>query len=68
VGKRAEKGREGAKSDGKKDGQYAFIKIMQDRFKCGVKIGGKRARRTRKGTERKMGSKYLLKACKAIHM
>jgi hypothetical protein len=34
------------------------------RFKCAVKIGGKRARRTRKVTERKMSNKHLLEAGK----
>jgi hypothetical protein len=34
------------------------------RFKCGVKIGGKRVRRVRKVTERKMGNKHLLEASK----
>jgi hypothetical protein len=38
------------------------------RFKCVVKIGGKRARRARKMTERKMGNKHLLEACKAKHV
>jgi hypothetical protein len=32
---------------------------LQARSKCSVKIGGKRARRARKVTERKMGSKHL---------
>jgi hypothetical protein len=34
------------------------------RFKCGVKIGGKRARRARKVTERKMSNKHSLEAGK----
>jgi hypothetical protein len=34
------------------------------RFKCVVKIGGKRARRARKVTERKMSNKHLLEAGK----
>jgi hypothetical protein len=38
------------------------------RLKCGVKIGGKRARRARKVTERKMGNKHLLEAGKAIYV
>jgi hypothetical protein len=38
------------------------------RFKCVVKIGGKRAGRARKVTERKMGNKHLLEACKAEHV
>jgi hypothetical protein len=59
-----EKGREGEESDGKKDGQYAFIKIRAARFQCGVKIGGKRERRAREVTERKMGNKHLLEAGK----
>jgi hypothetical protein len=36
------------------------------RFKCGVKIGGKRVRRARKVTERKMSDKHLLEAWEAI--
>jgi hypothetical protein len=35
------------------------------RFKCGVKIGGKRVRRVRKVTERKMSDKHLLEAWEA---
>jgi hypothetical protein len=38
------------------------------RLKCGVKIGGKRARRARKVTERKMGNKRLLEACKVMYV
>jgi hypothetical protein len=38
------------------------------RLKCGVKIGGKRARRARKVTERKMGNKHLLEVGKAIYV
>jgi hypothetical protein len=34
------------------------------RFKCVVKIGGKRAGRARKVTERKMSNKHLLEAGK----
>jgi hypothetical protein len=34
------------------------------RFKCVVKIGGKRARRARKVAERKMSNKHLLEAGK----
>jgi hypothetical protein len=61
----AEKGREGEDSDGKKDVQYTFIKVMASwGFKCGVKIGGKRERRARKVTERKMDNKHLLEAGK----
>jgi hypothetical protein len=58
--KRAEKGREGEESDGKKDVQYAFIRSRQARY---VKAG-----RVRKVTERKMGNKHLLEACKAKHV
>jgi hypothetical protein len=36
------------------------------RFKCGVNIGGKRARRARKVTERKMSNKHLLEAGRYI--
>jgi hypothetical protein len=32
----------GVKRDGKKDGQYAFFRSMQARFKCDAKIDGKR--------------------------
>jgi hypothetical protein len=52
--KRRKKGwkkREKVKSGGKKDGQYASIRSMQARFKCGVKLTGKSARRARKVTE-----------------
>jgi hypothetical protein len=38
------------------------------RLKCGVKIGGKRARRARKVTERKMGNKRLLEAGKSTYV
>jgi hypothetical protein len=38
---------------------------MQARFKCGVKLTVKSARRARKVTERKMGNMHLLEACKA---
>jgi hypothetical protein len=38
------------------------------RLKCDVKIGGKRARRARKVTERKMGNMHLLEACKVMHV
>jgi hypothetical protein len=38
------------------------------RFKCVVKIGGKRAGRARKVTERKMSNKHLLEVCKAKHV
>jgi hypothetical protein len=34
------------------------------RFKCVVKIGGKRVRRARKVAERKMSNKHLLEADK----
>jgi hypothetical protein len=38
------------------------------RFKCVVKIGGKRAGRARKVTERKMSNKHLLEAGKLIYV
>jgi hypothetical protein len=65
---KAEKGREERENDGKKDGQYHLLKSLQARFKCGVKIGGKRARKARKGTESKMGNKHLLEAGKAMYV
>jgi hypothetical protein len=66
--KRAEKKREkGVKSDGKKDGQNAFIRSRQASFKCDGKIDGKRAEKGREGekvAERKMTNMHLLEACK----
>jgi hypothetical protein len=38
------------------------------RFKCVVKIGGKRARRARKVTERKMSNKHSLECRQAIYV
>jgi hypothetical protein len=51
-GKKREKG---GKRDRKKDGQYAFIRSMQDRFKCDVKIDGKKEKKGRKKGRRKGG-------------
>jgi hypothetical protein len=39
------KGAKGVKSDGKKDGQYAFIRSMHGYLKCDVEIDGKRDRK-----------------------
>jgi hypothetical protein len=52
----------------RKMGNMHLLNSLQARFKCGVKIGGKRTRRARKVTERKMGNKHLLEACKATHV
>jgi hypothetical protein len=43
-----------------------LLEACKLRFKCGVKLTGKRARRGRKVTERKMGNMHLLEVCKAI--
>jgi hypothetical protein len=56
-----EKGWKGWESDGKKGGQYAFIRSMGGYIY--VKAG-----RVRKVTERKMENKHLLEACKAKHV
>jgi hypothetical protein len=57
----AEKGEKGEKSDGKKDGQYAFIRSRQ--VYIYVKAG-----RARKVTERKMYNMHLLEAFCKLHM
>jgi hypothetical protein len=57
--------RKGEKVTERKVYNMHLLKSLQTRFKCGVKIGGKRARRARKVTERKMGNKHLLEPGKA---
>jgi hypothetical protein len=63
------------KRGGKKDGEYAFIRSMQDRFKCDVKIDGKKEKKGRKKgrrkgreggkvAERKMPNMHLLESRK----
>jgi hypothetical protein len=65
-GKKDGKNREKVKSGGKKAAQYASIRSMQARFKCGVKLMEKKRRRARKVTERKMDNMHLLEVYKAM--
>jgi hypothetical protein len=51
------------KSDGKKDMQYAFIRNMGGYIYIRRKRA-KKGEKARKVTERKMGNKHLLEACK----
>jgi hypothetical protein len=60
------KAREGEKVAERKMTKYAPIRAGKLRFKCGVKLTEKSARRALKVTERKLDNTHLLEVCETI--